>query len=141
MEEMRNPETALQTAVRNRLVSTADVTGLVPAASILDRNERPAPSPSIVMGEGQSVLGGDSLDRSLTRVYLDLHVWQREPSTAGVKAIAGAVRSALHGPRLSSELGFHISDCVVERVRFLRDPDGETSHSVITINALLQEVF
>ena len=47
------PEIALQMALRTRLVSTAAVTALVPAAAILDRNELPAPDPSIILGEGQ----------------------------------------------------------------------------------------
>lgn len=133
------PELALQKAVRGRLTSEETVTALVPAASILDRNERPAPSPSIVMGEGQSVDEGNSIARTLTRVYLDLHVWKREPSTEGVKAIAGAIRTALK-PRLDMAVDhFHCADCYVQNVRFLRDPDGETSHAIVTVNALVQE--
>lgn len=134
------PEIALQMAVRARLVGTTAVTNLVPTAAILDRNERPNPSPSIIMGEGQSVDEGDSLNRNLTRVYMDMHVWQKEPSTAGVKAIAGAIRSAIRNARLAPGAGFHIADCYIQNTRFLRDPDGETSHAVVTINALVQEI-
>lgn len=133
------PELALQKAIRNRLISEPVVTALVPAQNMLDRNERPAPSPSIVIGEGQSVDEGNSISRSLTRVYMDLHVWKREPSTEGVKAIAGAIRAAMRS-KLSPVDGFHFVDCYVQSARFLRDPDGETSHAVVTINALVQEV-
>ncbi|MDI7864091.1 DUF3168 domain-containing protein [Rhizobiaceae bacterium n13] len=134
------PETALQKAVRDRLVESDIVSVLVPGASILDRNERPAPSPSIIIGEGQSVDEGDSLDRNRVTVFLDLHVWKKEPSTAGVKAIAGAVRTAIHSGRLVLAEGFHCIDASVQSMRFLRDPDGETSHAVVTINAKVQEV-
>lgn len=134
------PELALQKAVRNRLTSEVIITDLVPAASILDRNERPAPSPSIVMGEGQSVDEGNSIARTLTRVYLDLHVWKKEPSTEGVKAIAGAIRAAINASRFAHISAFHFSDCYVQNIRFLRDPDGETSHAIVTVNALVQEV-
>lgn len=134
------PELALQKAVRGRLVSLSDITTLVPATSILDRNERPAPSPSIVMGEGQSMDEGESISRTLTRVYLDLHIWKREPSTEGVKAIAGAIRKAIATDKLSTASGFHIADCYIQSMRFLRDPDGETSHAIVTVNAIVQEL-
>lgn len=134
------PELALQKAVRARLVGTTGVISLVPATSILDRNERPAPSPSIVIGEGQSQDEGNSISRSLTRVYMDLHVWKREPSTEGVKAIAGAIRAAIRSQTVPAENGFHFVDCYVQSARFLRDRDGETSHAIITVNALVQEI-
>lgn len=135
-----SPEIALQKAIRARLVGTPAVTGLVAAASILDTNARPAPDPSIIIGEGQAVDEGDSISRTLTRVYLDLHVWKKEPSTAGVKAIAGAIRAAVKAGKLSAVDGFHFVDCYVQTVRFLRDPDGETSHGIVTVNAKVQEL-
>lgn len=133
------PELALQKAVRARLIlSISD--SMVPATSILDRNERPAPDPSIIIGEGQSVDENDSIKRRLTRVYLDLHVWKREQSTEGVKEIAGAIRSAIKQAKLATANGYHIVECYVRSVRFLRDPDGETSHAVVTLSAKVQEL-
>ena len=134
-----NPEIALQTALRARLVSTAAVVALVPASAILDRNEQPAPDPSVIIGEGQSVDEGNSIARDLVRVYMDVQVWKREPSTAGVKAIAGAIRAALKA-RLVLTNGFHCADSLVRSMRFLRDPDGLTSHAVITVSALVEEI-
>jgi hypothetical protein len=135
-----SPEIALQKTIRARLIGTAAVTGLVPAVSILDTNARPAPDPSIIIGEGQAVDEGDSISRSLTRVYLDLHVWKKEPSTAGVKAIAGAIRGAMKTGKLAAVDGFHFADCYVQSTRFMRDPDGESSHGVVTINAKVLEL-
>lgn len=133
-------ELALQKAVRNRLVATASVLEVVPAGNILDRNERPNPRPSIVIGEGQSVDEGESIARTLTRVYMDLHVWVEEPSTEISKRISGAIRKAVNGPRFQPVDGFHFADCRIRGSRFLRDPDGKTSHAVVTIDALVQEV-
>jgi hypothetical protein len=135
-----SPELALQKAIRSRLVATAAVTVLVPTASILDRNERPAPSPSIIIGEGQAINDGDSISRSLTRVYLDLHVWQKETSTVGAKTITGAIRAALKYGSWPEVDGFHIADCYTQSARFMRDPDGETSHAVVTISAKVLEL-
>ncbi len=133
-------ELALQKALRARLSSAGDVVALVPAVSVLDRNERPNPRPSIIIGEGQSVDENDSIARTLTRIYMDLHIWVEEPSTEISKRIADAVRKAIHSAKLQLDPGFHCVDCRVRGSRFLRDPDGKTSHAVVTVNALLQEV-
>lgn len=133
-------ELALQKAIRNRLVATASVLEVVPAGNILDRNERPNPRPSIVIGEGQSVDEGDSIARTLTRIYMDLHVWVEEPSTETSKRIAGAIRKAVQTGKFPVSDGYHFADCRVRGSRFLRDPDGQTSHAIVTIDALVQEV-
>jgi hypothetical protein len=133
-------ELALQKAIRARLVSLSDITTVVPAANILDVNQRPNPRPSIIIGEGQGIDEGDSLSRNRTRVYLDLHVWVEEKSTAISKRIAGAIRAAINVSKLDHISGFHFADCRVRSARFLRDPDGQTSHAVVTIDALVQEV-
>ncbi|WP_312620420.1 DUF3168 domain-containing protein [Agrobacterium pusense] len=133
-------ELALQKAIRARLVENATVAVLVPAANILDRNERPNPRPSIVIGEGQSIDEGDSIARTLTRVYMDLHVWVEEPSTETSKRIAGAIRKAVHVGKFPTSDDYHFADCRVRGSRFLRDPDGQTSHAIVTIDALVQEV-
>lgn len=130
---------AVQIAVRSRLVATSAVTALVPADSIVDINSRPAPDPAIIMGEGQEI-EGDRIDRTDSRVYLDLHVWKKEPGLEGVKAIAGAIRAALQSYNLVGLNGYHCGDCRVSSARFLRDPDGETAHGVVTIQALVVEV-
>jgi hypothetical protein len=134
------PEIALQKAVRSRLIITPEILGFVPAANILDRNERPNPRPSIIIGEGMSRDDGDSIARNLTRVWMDLHIWIEEPSTEVSKAVAGAIRTAIRTAKPALEAGYHCVDCYVESARCLRDPDGETSHAVVTINAKVQEL-
>lgn len=130
---------AVQKAIRARLVDTPAVVGLVPAASVLDRNSRPAPDPSIILGEDQAVDEGD-IARCNVRVYSTLHIWKKETGLVGVKAIAGAIRTALRTfPRGVAD-GFHFADCRVSDERFLRDPDGETAHGVVTVETLVHEV-
>lgn len=130
---------ALQQAVRSRLIATSAVTSLVPAQNIIDINQRPAPMPSIIIGQGQSV-EGDRIDRRDQRVYLDLHVWKRETGLVGVKTIAGAIRKAINVSKFPHISGFHIGDCRVTSMNWLRDPDGETAHGVVTVEALVNEV-
>ncbi|CEG09482.1 hypothetical protein BN961_02908 [Afipia felis] len=137
---MPNVSYAVQKAIRARLIDVAAVTALVPATSILDRNERPAPDPSIILGEDQVVDPGTAIDRSLSRVHSTLHVWKKEGGLSGVKAIAAAVRDAIRQGRLSLDAGLQCADCRVSDMRFLRDPDGVTAHGVITVETLVREV-
>ena len=131
---------AVQKALRARLAATPAVTALVPSSAILDRNQRPVPSPSIVLGESQVVDEGTSFERTHTRVYHTAHVWKRETSLEGVKAICGAIRTAVHSGRLALDAGFHAADAKVAMIRTMRDPDGESSHGVVTIEVLVAEV-
>lgn len=132
-------ELEVQKALRARLVSQQLVTDLVPAANILDTNQRPAPRPSIILGESQAVDEGTSLRRSHTRIYHTLHIWVREPSLERAKAIGGAVRTALMNGRLALPEGLHCADLLVASQRYLRDPDGEHSHGVVTLEILIAE--
>ena len=139
---MSDPSLAVQKALRARLVANAAVTALVPATNILDHNQRPALDPSIVLGEDQVVDQNNlTIRRDYVRVYPTIHIWKKEPSLQGVKAISGGIRRAI-GRLQPLELGdpdFVCSDCVIENARFLRDPDGEHSHGVLTLNVLVQQ--
>jgi hypothetical protein len=132
---------ALQKALRKRFVATGAVTSLVPAANILDRNQRPAPDPSIILGEDQEIDEGLTIQREYVRVVSTVHVFKKEPSLAGVKEIAGAIRKAVGRVRLLDleDADFICSDCRVDGVRFIRDPDGETSHGIVTLSSLIQQ--
>jgi hypothetical protein len=132
---------SVQRAIRTRLVATPAVVALVPATSILDRHERPAPDPAIIIGEGQEVDEGTSLGRAHVRVFHDLHVWKREVSLEGVKTICGAIRTALHASRLALGDGLHCADWKVQAIRYLRDPGGDLSHGVVTVEVLVSGVI
>ncbi|SFP62669.1 DUF3168 domain-containing protein [Tranquillimonas alkanivorans] len=131
---------ATQKALRNRLIASPEVTALVPATAILDRNQRPAPSPSIILGETQLVDEGTSFQRTHTRVYHTIHVWKQETSLEGVKRICGAIRRAVMSGRMNLDAGYHCADLRASGVRVMRDPDGETSHGVVSVEMLIAEV-
>lgn len=137
---MPDPALAVQKAFHQRLVATAAVTALVPAGSIIDRNERPAPNPSIILGDDQVVDPGTSIKRNVFRVHSTLHLWKVEEGLTGVKAIARAVSQALKTTRLNFDAGIEFIDCYVSTSRFIRDPDGTTSHGIVTVETLVREV-
>jgi hypothetical protein len=128
---MTAPSLDLQAAIRAALVADPAITALVPTANIYDRSKRPEVFPSIVLGEDMEQDAEVELSRSYIRVTSTIHIWNREPSTVGVKKIAAAIRSAV-AARVS---GF--VDVRFESARFLRDPDGETAHGVVTFDSLV----
>ena len=130
---------AAQKALRARLVASPGVTALVPAEAIIDRNKRPAPVPSIIIGEAQEIDEGATIARRRVRVVHTAHVWTRETGLVEVNAIMGAMRAAL-AERLVLDAGFHCADSHVASARAMRDPDGETGHGVVTIEVMVQEV-
>lgn len=135
---MPNPALAVQKAIRERLIATAAVTALVPAASILDTNQRPAPDPSIIIGEDQMVDPGMMLDRSVVRIHSTIHCWKTETGLAGAKAIGGAVWDAIASARSTLDAGLKCVDCRPADMRFMRDPEGTMSHGVVTIETLVR---
>lgn len=138
---MPEPTLAVQKALRARLVATPAVTALVPAGSILDANQRPAPRPSIMLGEDQAIDRPILIDRSGLEIHATLHLWARGPSLQAVKEIAGAVRQAigLTTPLDLADPDFRCADCRIESVRFMRDRDGETGHGVVTVYCLIEQ--
>ncbi|WP_370158465.1 DUF3168 domain-containing protein [Salipiger bermudensis] len=131
---------AIQVAIRARLVATSAVTDLVPASNILDRNATPAPRPSIVIGEAQVVDEGRSIARTRERVFHTIHVWKTELSREGVKEIMAAARAAIRSARLDLGAQYHCVDWRVSSARAMSDPDGESSHGVMVVDVLAEEV-
>lgn len=137
---MPNPALAVQKAIRQRLVASEAVTSLVPANSILDRNERPAPDPSIIIGEDQIIDTGMLVNGSVVRVASTIHVWKVEPSLVGVKSIVGAIWQAFRGGRLALDDGCECIHFIVTDYRFMRDPDGATSHGIVQVLTMVRIV-
>jgi len=141
---MSDPSYALQIAIRKRLVSTPALVALVPAENILDTHSLPVVDPCIIFGEDQEIDPDEqTITRRMVRVYSTLHVWKREESLRGVKLIAGAIRRAIETTyRLNlDDPDFHCADCHVSEVRFMRDPDGVTSHGIVTLDSLVAKMW
>jgi hypothetical protein len=128
---------AFQQAARGILVADSGVTALVPAANILDANYEPEAFPRVVIGEDQELPADDVVNR-YTELNSTLHIWTREPGLAAAKAIAGAIRKALVLTNWTQN-GFVCIRTMLLSARYLRDPDGQTGHGVITFKSLIQE--
>lgn len=135
---MSDPSLSLQKAIRARLVSSVQLIALVPATNIIDKNSRPEIFPCIILGEGQTI-SGDDLDRRRYSLAYDVHIFAKETGLTQTKAICGAMREALRD-KFDYVDAFRIADVRISSTRFMRDPSGEHSHAVMTIEAEVQEI-
>lgn len=137
---MADPSLALQGAINTRLRSqVAAVSGRV-----LDHVKPGVIFPYIEIGEFQTVDDGAQCHDGV-EVYVTLHVWSRPkdgatataPGQVEVKTIAGAVRGALHEAELDLGTDWQFLEIAHQDTRYLKDPDGLTSHAVLTFRALV----
>ncbi|OYX13414.1 MAG: hypothetical protein B7Z15_07325 [Rhizobiales bacterium 32-66-8] len=131
-----SPDLALQKSILARLAGAADVTALVPAAAMVDGHGLLQRFPSIRVGEGQIVREPLTFATRHLRAYATLHVWSKAMPQA--RAIAGAIVAAIESAPIALEGGHRAVSTIVSDARFLRDPDGETSHGVVTVESLIE---
>jgi hypothetical protein len=127
----------LQKAVVARLKADAGVTALV-GQRIYDRVPPDAVFPSVSLGPEQTAPSrADCYDgREIT---FQVDVWSRAVGFPEVKRIAEAVRAALQDAPLSLT-GHRLLDITFTEARTFRDPDGLTSHSAMTFQAITEPV-
>lgn len=67
-------------------------------------------------------------------VTAEVHIWSREPGFSQAKTVAASCYSALadHGPDFP---GYRVGWFAMQNQRWLRDPDGLTSHGVMEYRA------
>lgn len=130
------PDRALQRALLARFLAEPALLALVPAANIIDGDGAPQRFPSILFGEGQAVREPQSLCGRERRLYATLHVWTKSAPLA--RDIADGIAAAVEGATLPLEGGHRAVTAIVSSARLLRDPDGETSHGVVTVESLVE---
>lgn len=132
---MSDPSLEIQGAVVTALKSASAVTALI-AGRVYDRVP-PAPTfPYVNVGENQ-VIPDRAGCYDAADVVLTIHAWARGEGYVEVKRVGKAVSDAL----LASDLpiaGYRLIDKEFEGTRYMRDPDGLTSHAVITFRALTE---
>ncbi len=128
---MSDPSLPLQNAYWSRLQDqVAEVQDRV-----YDRVPATAIFPYLEIGEIQTISdGADCLDS--TEVFVTLHVWSRAVGQVEARRLAAAARTALHGWLPALE-GFRVVEHEHRDTRTLDDPDGVTSHAVLSFRALI----
>jgi hypothetical protein len=130
-----DPAAPLQAAYVARLKSQ------VPAVSnrVYDRAPQNVGFPFLQIGDIQTVEDGADCING-TECTVTLHVWSRAVGAVEARQIAATARVALHEwlPDLNAS-GFRCVEHMHRDTRMVGDPDGITSHAVITLRALIDE--
>lgn len=129
---MADPSLALQGAIYPRL--QADCPSV--AKRVYDRPPQAVEFPYIGMGEVQIVDdSADCIDG--VEAFITLHVWSRAVGQVEAKQVASEVHSSLHGAELDLGPAWHFHLIEHRSTNYLSDPDGVTTHAVITFRALI----
>lgn len=133
---MIDPSLDLQEVIINTLKADPDVAVLV-GQRIYDAVPGDAIFPYISYGTDVAI--SDDADCSRTyEVTVAIDVWSQAVGKPQMKRIVGAVRRALRG--IEVQMADHrLLDLDHEVTRYLRDPDGITSHGAMEFVALVQE--
>lgn len=133
---MASPSLELQGAIVARLKASAGLTALI-SGRVYDAVPSNALFPYVTVGEGDETSDdADCIDGF--EISLDIDVWSRAVGFPEAKRISDEVRKALKSPDLTIP-----TNALVEfrhrQTRFLRDPDGLTSHAVMTFEGFAEQ--
>ncbi len=129
---MGDPSLDLQKAINLRLRTAIAAV----AARVFDEVPADVAFPYIELGEFQTVDDGAQCHDGM-EVFAILHVWSRAAGQPETKTIAGAVRGAIHEAELDLGPAWQFLEIAHQDTRYLKDPDGRTSHAVLTFKALV----
>lgn len=132
---MASASLALQGAIVARLKNVAAGLSSLISTRVYDRVPADAAFPYVEIANGQEVADDAECLPGL-EVFLDVHVWSRAFGAVECRQIAGLVRDALHDVALTVT-GWKLVDLKHRTTRFLSDPDGITTHAVVTVRALI----
>jgi hypothetical protein len=130
---MADASLALQKALAARLAAQCPALG----GRVFDAVPQKVAHPYLAIGETQVIDdGADCIDG--LEIFVTLHVWSRAVGAVEARGLCESVRLALRGwsPDLS-ESGCDCVDLSWRDARVMRDPDGLTTHGIVTLKALV----
>lgn len=133
------PAEALHLAIRAALIADTAVATML-GTRIYDRVPANAAFPYAEFGEFQRLDdAADCIDGA--EFYVTLHAWSQAVGTIEAKRVAAVITKALGtGDGLSLAPDHRLVEFAVESDRILDDPDGVTTHAVLTLRALTEPV-
>jgi hypothetical protein len=133
---MASPSLELQGAIVARLKASADLAALI-GMRIYDDVPKEKIFPYATVGEGDETSDDvDCIDGF--EISLDIDIWSRDVGFPEAKRISDEIRKALKSPDLSLQINALVY-FRHRQTRFLRDPDGLTSHAVMTFEAFAEQ--
>lgn len=130
---------ALQGAVVAALKADAGLTALI-SSRIYDAPPQDAVFPYVEIGEIQLVDDGAECFDGAAEAYVTLHVWSRSVGRPECHRIAEEIRGCLHYAGLDLGAEYDLIEITYRDLRVFRDADGVTSHGVVTLHALIDEI-
>lgn len=136
---LSDPSLDLQGAIVKALKADTGVKAIV-SDRVFDQVARKpdgspnVPFPYIALGDGQMLPELAECTDAATN-YVTLHLWSREVGFPEVKQLGASVIAALHDSTLTLASGT-LQSLMLDSSHYLRDPDGLTSHAVLTFHAL-----
>jgi hypothetical protein len=135
---MGAPANELQSAIWSILTADVDVSALVGAKVFDQPPSGTVEAPYITFGPADEI-EDDADCISATDHSFQIDVWsEKKGGFKECKEITHAVKVALH--EVEVDLPTHaLVEMRVTRRRHFRDPDGITSHGVVTVEAMIEE--
>lgn len=134
---MSEPSAALQKALYSVLTTNSAVNGLV-GSRVFDRVTADATFPYIRIGLDQSVAEDQDCVEECVEVFSQIDVFSRAQGKIEAKNIAGAVVRALNASTVTITDSYELQDFRHVDTRFLDDPDGLSTHAVLSFRALVE---
>lgn len=135
---MSEPSLALQGAIVAALKAWPAVGALI-GARVYDRVPPQPTFPYVSLGSDQVIPDHAECLEGSVEITATLDVWSRSVGKVEAKQIAGAIVSLLNFNGTLVLTGYRLVSIEHESSRHLDDPDGLTSHSVVTFRALIDE--
>lgn len=128
-----DPAVALQTALVAHLKADAGVTAVC-AGRVFDAVKLDAVLPYVAFGPFQMLPEhGDCLDGC--ECFIQLDAYAPGPDTKLIKIFGAALAAALDEAEVTLN-NHRLVGLSIEQTQYLRDPDGITTHAVISVRAL-----
>jgi hypothetical protein len=131
-------ELALRRALYALWRNDETVAGLI-GGRVYDAIPTAAVFPYVQLGETQA-LDHDVGCGPTLEIYQDVHVWSRATGFPEAMNIMSALRASVRTAMADSAVtldGLELQELRHEQSRMLRDPDGKTSHGVLTFMAFI----
>jgi hypothetical protein len=128
-----DPVYQIQLAVVSALKSASAVSAII-GTRVFDRVSPEIKPPYITISD-IVVLPELAEDTDAAGTTLAIHGWSENSGSAEIYKMGAAVTTALHEAPLIIA-GKQVQSILLESSRYLRDPDGITSHGVFTFNIL-----
>jgi hypothetical protein len=131
------PSAALQKAIYSTLTANSAVTGLV-GQRIYDRVPADAVFPYVRIGLDQSVAEDQDCVEECVEVFAQVDVYSRSQGKIEAKNISGALVRALNPSTVTISDLYELQDFRHIDTRVLDDPDGLSTHAVLSFRALVE---